>query len=288
MELKKPTTYDQQVELLKNKGIVIENEESCKRFLSRVNYYHFSGYVLPYMNRKENKCREQIGFESLLGVYNFDVELRNLVAITVERIELYIRTTISNYHVLKYGAEGYIDPNTFGNKHNAAKFSSVIEKCISDHRNTAIVKHHYDKYDGHFPLWVMVEFMPIGSLSYFYGDMKNEDKKSIAQSTYQVNYQTLDSWMRCITDLRNKCAHCSRLYYWTFSAVPKIPKRANYVADRRLFSQLLMLKMMYPYPENWNKDFVDKFERLLLQYAQVISYEHIGLPEDWKDRLINR
>lgn len=66
MELKKPTTYDQQLELLKNKGIVIENEESCKRFLSRVNYYHFPGYVLPYMNRKENKCREQIGFESLL------------------------------------------------------------------------------------------------------------------------------------------------------------------------------------------------------------------------------
>ncbi len=68
MELKKPTTYDQQVELLKNKGIVIENEESCKRFLSRVNYYHFSGYVLPYMNRKENKYREQIGFESLLHI----------------------------------------------------------------------------------------------------------------------------------------------------------------------------------------------------------------------------
>ena len=77
------------------------------------------------------------------------------------------------------------------------------------------------------------------------------------------------------------------MYYWTFSAVPKIPKRANYVADRRLFSQLLMLKMMYPYPENWNKDFVDKFEGLLIQYAHVISYEHIGLPEDWKNRLIN-
>ena len=56
----------------------------------------------------------------------------------------------------------------------------------------------------------------MGMLSYFYRGMKNKDKATIAQSLYGVNYQTLESWLRCMTDLRNRCAHYSRIYYWVF------------------------------------------------------------------------
>lgn len=38
MELKKPTTYEEQVSLLIEKGIVINDYDDCKAFLSRVNY----------------------------------------------------------------------------------------------------------------------------------------------------------------------------------------------------------------------------------------------------------
>lgn len=285
MELKKPTTFSEQVELLKQKNIIISDDNECRQFLSCVNYYYFTGYLLPYINREINKCVYPVSFEQLVNIFNFDIELRNLVAMIVERIEMYIRTTLSNYHALKYGSEGYLDSACFNEKHDTEKFNEVINKSITDHKNTAIVKHHQDKYQGHFPVWVIVEFLPIGSLSYFYGDLKNEDKKDIAKNLYGVNYHILESWMRCITDLRNKCAHCSRLYYWTFSAIPKMPKNINFVPDRRIFSQLYMLKMMYPHQDRWNEDFLNRFINLINKYDSYINYQHLGMPSDWKERL---
>lgn len=285
MELKKPTTYEEQVALLEGKGIIIEDEDECRAFLSRVNYYYFSGFVLPFLNKETSKCFVPVSFDRLHGLYEFDAELRNLISFAVERIELFMRNKLSYYHALKYGAEGYLDEDAFGSKHKMERFESIVQKCISDHKNTAIVKHHKMKYDGHFPIWVIMEFLPVGSLSYFFGDMKNPDKKYIAEDAYGVNYQVLESWLRCITDLRNKCAHCSRLYYWVFSAIPKMPRSIDYVPERRLFSQLFMLKMMYPEKDRWNVDFFDKFAGLVKKYEDVINPVHLGMPDNWAELL---
>ncbi|MCR5528920.1 MAG: Abi family protein [Saccharofermentans sp.] len=281
MELKVPTTYDEQIEILKEKGVVIDNVDMCRKFLSQVNYYYFTGYLLPYIDRVKDKCIEPVPFEKLVNLFKFDAELRNLIAAAVEKIEMYTRNKLSYYHGHKYGSEGYRDSANFGDRHQADRFESVIRKCIADHRNTAIVRHHENKYEGHFPVWVIAEFLPIGSLSYFFGDMKNEDKRKIARDDFNVNYQTLESWLRCITDLRNKCAHCSRLYYWKFTAVPRMPKGIEYKANRRLFAQLYMLKLMYPMPEQWNSEFFDKFLILIDKYCDDISYAHLGMPDDW-------
>ena len=48
MELKQPTSYDQQIAKLRAKNIVIDDISSCKTFLSSVNYYRFSAYYLPF------------------------------------------------------------------------------------------------------------------------------------------------------------------------------------------------------------------------------------------------
>ena len=285
MKLKIPTTYDEQIELLKRKGVIIDNDDVCRAFLSQVNYYYFTGYLLPYIDRAKDECIEPVSFEKLVNLFNFDAELRNLIASVVERIEIYTRNKLSYFHGHKYGAEGYMNSDNFGDKHQAVAFGKVIQKCISDHKNTAIVRHHKEKYEGHFPVWVIAEFLSIGSLSYFFGDMKNEDKRNIARNGFGVNYQTLESWLRCITDLRNKCAHCSRLYYWTFTAVPRMPKGIEYKADRRLFAQLFMLKLMYPQPERWNVDFFDKFLFLIDKYSDDISYVHMGMPANWMSLL---
>jgi len=285
VELKKPTTYEEQVSLLIEKGIVINDYDDCKAFLSRVNYYYFSGFILPFLDRKTDKCILPVTFERLRGLYEFDAELRNLISFIVERIELFLRNKLSYYHAHKYGAEGYLLEDAFGSKHKKERFEKIIQKCISDHKNTAIVKHHQTKYSGHYPIWVIMEFLPVGSLSYFYSDMKNPDKKYIAEESYGVNYQVLESWMRCITDLRNKCAHCSRLYYWVFSAIPKMPRNVEYVQERRLFSQLYMLKMMYPESEKWEAHFFDKFEALVDRYSGVINPVHLGMPDNWRELL---
>lgn len=285
MELKKPTTYDEQVELLKSKNISIRDKDACTDFLSKTNYYRLSGYYLPFMRKQEEKCFITLEFERIKNIYNFDAELRNLISLVIEKIEVHMRTQLSYYHAHTYGAEGYINSSSFNERHNHASYLKHVTSCISENSNTLVVKHHNKNYDGHFPIWVIIDFFSVGMLSYFYRGMKNPDKAKIAESVYGVNYQTLESWMRCLTDLRNRCAHYSRLYYWIFPAIPKMPTTEKYIPTRRLFAQLYMLKLMYPDKQNWNKDFLKPLVKLIKKYKTDISLKHLDFPYRWKSML---
>ncbi len=285
MELKKATTFEEQIKLLEHKGIEITNIDDCKSFLSRTNYYRLSGYYLPFVKKDEEKCFIPISFERIQNIYAFDVELRNLISFAIEKIEVHIRTQLAYYHAHKYGAEGYMNSSSFNSKHNHSAYIRHITKCISENSNTLVVKHHNEHYDGHFPIWTIIDFFSVGMLSYFYRGMKNKDKTIIARENYGVNYQTLESWLRCLTDLRNRCAHYSRIYYWIFPAIPKMVNGEKYVPTRRLFAQLYMLKMMYPEKDKWNEEILKPLIKLVRKYKNDISLKHLDFPYRWKSML---
>ena len=134
-------------------------------------------------------------------------------------------------------------------------------------------------------VWVIIEFFSMGMLSYLYADLLTPDKKQIATTSFGTSADCLQSWLRCATDLRNRCAHYSRLYYWIFSAIPKTPQNATYEFDRRLFSQILMLKYLYPDKNKWNNEVSVNLESLIEEYLPDISLKHIGFPENWKELL---
>lgn len=285
MELKKPTTFEEQVKLLEAKNITINNHIDCINFLSKTNYYRLSGYYLPFIRKDEEKCFIPIDISRIQNIYAFDAELRNLISFAIEKIEVHIRTQLAYYHGHNYGAEGYMNASSFNKRHNHQAYLKHVNLCISENSNTLVVKHHNEHYNGHFPIWVIIDFFSIGMLSHFYRGMKNPDKAAIAKSMYGVNYQTLESWLRCLTDLRNRCAHYSRLYYWIFPATPKMPTNEKYVPTRRLFAQIYMLKLMYPDKDKWNSEFFKPLTKLVKKYKSDISLNHLDFPYRWKSML---
>ena len=68
-------------------------------------------------------------------------------------------------------------------------------------------------------------------------------------------------------------------------AVPKTPQSAPYTFDRKLFSQILMLKYLYPDKSKWNSSVYISIETLVDEYLPYISLKHIGFPENWKELL---
>ena len=122
-------------------------------------------------------------------------------------------------------------------------------------------------------------------MSYFYGDWITADKKSLARDLFGMHFYYLDSWLKCITVLRNKCAHYSRLYYALFTDKPRIPDSIQYECNGRIFDQLLMLKFLYTHKHNWNTSLVLPLETLISEYYDVIDYKHIGFPNNWKELL---
>ncbi|MCD8151439.1 MAG: Abi family protein [Clostridiales bacterium] len=285
MELKKPITFSEQVQHLIEKNIIVEDEEDCELFLSQVNYYRFSAYFLPFLNRETDKCFDGIYFERLKQIYYFDQSLRALVFEIIEDIEIHIRTKLAYFHAHKYGAAGYMLCDNYNVRHNHDAFLKRVNDCIKENDKTLVVKHHKEKYDGQFPIWVIIEFFSIGMLSHFYRGLITKDKKIISRELYNVTPPILESWLRCITDLRNKCAHYTRIYYWIFPAIPKMPADSGYTPTRRLFAQLYMLKLMYPKKDKWNNHYMNQLGVLIEKYDEHISLKHIGFPTDWESML---
>lgn len=284
--LKSPTTYQQQVSILESRNIIVTDRAFCESFLSHVNYYRFTGYLLPFRCKTSESCYESVKFEQLIEIYHFDTELRSLLSAAIEKIEIFLRTQLAYYSAHHYGADGYVDANNYNSKHDHVKFLGLVYSTVKENEKAPAIHHHISEYGGKFPIWVIIDYFTMGMLSHFYTDMKNPDKSALALSIFSVNYQTLTSWLRCLTDLRNRCAHYSRLYFWKFSAIPKIPQGDSFIADRTLFSQIYMLKQLYPDKDSWNTDVLNPLVVLLAKYKNHIFKEHIGFPSDWESVLM--
>lgn len=284
MDPKPATTFDEQLELLKRRNCLVSDPVFCKQVLEKVNYYRFSAYFLPF-RLPDGNYRKGTSFHQVYRIYEFDRKMRRILFSAIEQIEVYLRTQLAYFHAHKYGPLGYMDNVNYGTKHNHSCFEYLLDNEIRHNKNILFVKHHLEKYDGKFPIWVATELFSFGMLSYFYSDMKTSDKKDLSRTLYGTTYKNMDSWLRCCTDLRNICAHYGRLYYRIFSAVPATPEGLDIKLGRRLFDNIEMLKFLYPDRERWNHEILPSISALIEEYHGDISYKHIGFPDDWDSYL---
>lgn len=283
-DLKSPTTYQEQLNILKSRGVTSVDDALCIEVLENIGYYRFVAYFLPFKNA-DGSCKTGTDFMRVYRIYEFDRVLRRVLFSALEEVEVFFRARVAYHHAHKYGAEGYMTPENFSEKHRAEKFIENVNREITNNKNSAFVTHHIQNYDGHFPLWVIMELFSFGMLSRFYGDMKTPDQKAISKGIYNTVPQNIRSWLRCCTDLRNICAHYGRLYYRKFPATP-----ANVDASddgkSKLWGAVLALKALYPSAEKWNNAIVPQIAALIEEYAGDISPEHIGFPPDWETKIL--
>lgn len=281
-EIKQPKTYKEQIAILRGHGCTIDDEADCEDKLSSIGYYRLSAYFLPF--RQENGAYETgTNFNTVFRIYEFDRKLRHILFGAIDVIEIYIRSSLSYFHASKYGSLGYKDASNFKNKHNHERFEANLEREIVNNNKIPFVKHHIDNYNGSFPIWAAMELFTFGMLSYFYNDLKTSDQKIVARQMGRNNHE-LASWLRCCTDLRNACAHYSRLYNRIFTAIPfglNLTEREG----RRLWGAVFMLRSLYPSPDQWNAEVIPAVTALFEEYKDDISLRHIAFPEDWKTQL---
>ncbi len=278
--VKRPTTYIEQINKLQSRGCTVEDKDFCEQVLTHVGYYRITAYLLPYKNADES-YRNSISFETVYHVYEFDRKLRRIINSAIEVIEVNLRAQLSYFHAHKYGALGYRDASSFNDKHNNDKFRANVEREIENNKKVPFVKHYIEYYDGQFPIWVVGELFTFGMWSYFFSDLTTKDKKELTG----VRYKDVTSWLRCCTDLRNICAHCGRLYFRKFSAIPKGLGLTSQ-NERSLWGAVLAVKSLYPSKEKWNAEIVPAITALFEEYADAIDLECISFPEDWAEKIM--
>lgn len=77
-----------------------------------------------------------------------------------------------------------------------------------------------------------------------------------------------------------------KIILWSFPALPKIPKEMELSGNRELFSQILVLKLLYPDKDEWNNSFLVELNSIVEEYEHDISLKHIGFPQDWYVQLV--
>jgi abortive infection bacteriophage resistance protein len=108
---KKSKTIEEQLALLQQRGLIINDVNLAKQFLSHVSYYRISAYMLPFKPYKKfnnhlekEKFASGAKFEDVVRLYNFDKKLRNAIFDIIEKVEISVRTNITYYLSNKYSS----------------------------------------------------------------------------------------------------------------------------------------------------------------------------------------
>ena len=294
MNLKKTLSFKEQIERLKEHGIIINDEEKAMEVLKHINYYRFTGYALQFrVNPNDSTYIVGTTFESIYNLYVVDEKLRDLFRMYIEKVEVYYRTQIAyGFSMAKCIQPPYDQHYNRDNFYNKTGYDEVIENFKREknyYKDSLIVKHHKIKYDSKMPLWVMVEFMSFSNLSKLYSSMYISEQNKIAQ-TIGIGRETLENHLHCISILRNKCAHAARLYNTEFYPPTRFTKgflRKNpEVRNNSLFAYTLVLLKRLPEQKS-KRDFVDAIQTVIEQHKDDIDMSLIGFPKNYMEILNN-
>src|SRR4030042_2142209 len=126
---KSPLTYKQQVELLQNRGLIIENPVEAEKFLKQVNYYRFSAYCFPFQNPHDVFLPDTT-FTKVKELYKLDAALRARLLVIMAPVEIFIRTRIVYELSHGWGAFIHYGPGNFRDDFNHAEWVTSIEEEI--------------------------------------------------------------------------------------------------------------------------------------------------------------
>lgn len=284
---KPPLTIEEQIELLRQRKLIIENEEFAKEVLNSVSYYRLSGYTLSL--RAGNLFHEGVTFRSVYQIYEFDRKLRHLLLGVIEVVEIALRTQIANHMALKYGALGYLNSSYFRDPLFHQEFLLELQKQIKNTKNKELfIRHYIEKYNGKFPIWAAVEIFSLGMLSKFFKNLKIEDQKAISRGYYDFPPQYLVSWIHALVTLRNICAHYGRLYNRTFTITPKLSKEIKKLGflDDRLFTYIFILKYLIRSRKKWIS-FSTNLQAIIAEYKDEVDISLVGFPCNWYEILLS-
>lgn len=286
---KEALRFDQQLDLLRERGLAIPDADRGIRWLQGVSYYRLSAYFLPFKDGE--RFRAGTDFNDVAGLYIFDRKLRLLVLDGIERIEVAIRTAITYEIAHAYGPFGHTDPNNFAPEFEHARFMEDLGAEEARARETFATAFR-KKYtsEAHLPVWMANELLSFGAMSKLYGALSPSMKKRIA-AEYGVEEPFLRSWLHALSYLRNVCAHHKRLWNRHFAIKPRFPSRSrswpHQVPDNgHLYAMLVvtrhMLRLASPGCQ-WR-------ERLwqLLDEHPTVPLDAMRIPADWRGRALWR
>lgn len=313
MEPKPFKSVDDQIAILQDRGMEICDDEFARRALREIGYYRLSGYSYPYRAVQAETALLSDNFiegttiEKVVKLYRYDQELRAVTGLQLAKIEIVLRVMIS-HELGRVDPYIHLSPHKLGKKawdkvnvRPTEQYSEWLDKySLSVVRsNEDSVIHYKKKYDAILPVWVAVHVLDWGGLRLLYGFARDEQRKAIAQQL-NISESQLSSWLHCLNEVRNVCAHHGRLYSRTFPKSPMLTgedhelgflrrfvlddaKEGNRKEKKgKCFAQFTIIQYLL---SKMNLEGINDLPHLLHKFPEVspVSVKDLGVPENWEE-----
>ncbi len=284
---KPPLSIQDQVSLLKNRGMLFDDDAFAEHCLNHINYYRLRSYWIVFESDPQTHIFEtNTNFNDVLNLYQFDRQLRLLVLDAIERVETSVRTQWAYEMAQAAGAHAYLDISLL----KPTREDTVDKiKVEVDRAREVFIEHYNRKYSNpaYPPIWAVCEVMSFGTLSKSYSSIQSISLRSDIAKKYALDERVLESFLRHLNYIRNLCAHHGRLWNRRSTTGFQFPRtkpsslaRAfNYSEPKKLYNTCVMLihllEIINP-GSSWKQEFID------LKTEHNIDVTKMGFPNGWQ------
>lgn len=295
---------DEQIDILKSRGLIINDEEEAKQILFRENYFFINGYRHMFTTVDKDKFISGTTFEELYATFVFDRRIRNIIFKYILIIENNIKSIMSYQLSRKYGFKDkdYLNPENFTqDPARSRQVFDILNKMkrqirVNGRQHSATL--HYLSNYGYIPMWILVKVLSFGIISELFCILKYEDQNEIAK-LYRTDVETLSIYLSLLANFRNLCAHEDILYdHRTSRAIPNneyhnilnisTDEAGEYIYGKNdLYAIILIMKKMLSDGEFHDIIFEIGYEiDILDSKVDTVSLNSIlnkiGFPDNWR------
>ena len=291
---KKVISFDKQIKLLQERGLIIENSDSAKEYLRNISYFRLQGFWWEFQIDKENhKFKEGTTIKNIIELYTFDRKFRLIIFDALERIEIALRTKLVYYPSIELDQWWFENENNFYSKEYHGESLKEVDKELRRTKEV-FIKSHYNKYGNAHrpPAYKTLEIISFGCLSKLYSNLKNEviAKDRVAKELNLPNHNFLRSWLQTFNTIRNIIAHHSRIWNRNIDFAPKflhktefdfIKKPENENSMYHCLSCILFILNKVSEGHSLKEKIIN-----LLKENDFINISEMGFPENWREQEI--
>lgn len=284
-------TAQQHLELLRARGLQIDDESKAIDYITNIGYFRLSAYFYPLLQMPKENHRYKAGsnFKQVMEMYRFDRKLRLLLFNEIEKIEIAIRSAIVNITAQELNNPFWM--TTLASYFDADKYATALQLIDKEYQKSKedFILHFKQTYSESYPpAWMIAEILPLGTLARIYMNLdSNQVKKKVAQK-FGLQVPVFNSWIMMLSQIRNMCCHHTRMWNRELPVIPMEPRKHAYpwidsthVDKKRMYYRICIIRyfLFAISPENTLRQ---KLESLFELYPGVDIYA-MGFPRQWKE-----
>lgn len=308
--MKEFKSLTEQLQILKDRGLTIDNEEKAELYLLTNNYYNIINGYGKFFCTEPNIFEPGATFEKIAQLYFYDKELKHIIFSSIIDAEKHLKSSTAHRFAERFQNQPYAYLNTTNyNSNKILEISYIISrlsKIINKNkrfRNNNTIKHYVYTHND-VPIWVLVDYLEFGDLLTFLSNLDTSLQNDVAidlvsfvldnfQLTSPFTPEIMIGLLKNIRELRNVCAHNNRLIGFECKAdspyFTDLHNPYNIAANdtrRNVYSTLLTLqcflsKTEYAKLHNSIRKRTNQLVNKLGQNKVNDILGYLGFPQDW-------